>query len=52
MAYVVALAVSAAALTFFNQATFQGPLASALTQVVVLGLPAAIGGAAGRLVYE
>jgi putative integral membrane protein (TIGR02587 family) len=52
MAYVVALAVSAAALTFYNQATFQGPLASAITQVVVLGLPSAIGGAAGRLVYE
>ena len=51
LAYVVALAVAAGALTFFNQWQFNGPIASTLTQVVVLGLPAAIGGAAGRLVF-
>lgn len=48
--YLLALAVSAILLWFFQRTT--GPQANqfVVTQVIVLGLPAAVGGAAGRLV--
>lgn len=45
--YVVALLCSAAMLWFFQRA--EDPLHLGLSHVVVLGLPAAVGGAAGRL---
>lgn len=48
VAYVLALGVSALMLLFFGQLG-DAPLAWGLGQVVVLGLPAAIGGAAGRV---
>lgn len=47
-AYVVALAVSALLLLFFDNLDVDS-VPSLLAQVVVLGLPASIGGAAGRL---
>lgn len=46
--YVLALGAAALMLLFFGQLA-DGPPAWALGQVVVLGLPAAIGGAAGRV---
>ena len=45
--YVVALLSSGAMLWFFQQAS--GPWHLTLSHIVVLGLPAAVGGAAGRL---
>ncbi len=48
VAYVLALGMAALMLLFFGGLT-QVPAAWALGQVVVLGLPAAIGGAAGRV---
>lgn len=49
-AYVVALVVALGALLLFDQAKPGDPLGHVLTMTLVLGLPAAIGGAAGRLV--
>ena len=49
LAYVVSLAVAGASLYLFDQIELGDPLASTLTQVLVLGLPASVGGAAGRL---
>ena len=48
-AYLVALLSAAAMLWFFQR--IEGPVLSAatFTQVLLLGLPAAVGGAAGRL---
>lgn len=48
--YVVSLAVAAALLAGFGQLDGDDSLRSALTHVLVLGVPAAIGGAAGRVV--
>jgi putative integral membrane protein (TIGR02587 family) len=45
--YVIALVCSAAMLWFFQRA--DGPWSLTLSHVIVLGLPAAVGGAAGRL---
>jgi putative integral membrane protein (TIGR02587 family) len=45
--YVVALVASGAMLWFFQRA--EGPWHLTLTHVVVLGMPASVGGAAGRL---
>jgi putative integral membrane protein (TIGR02587 family) len=50
IAYVVSLVVALVALRLLNQAGFEAPLQAVLVQTLVLGLPAAIGGAAGRLV--
>ena len=47
--YLVALVASGAMLAFFGRLRPGQPLGDVLGQVVVLGLPAAVGGAAGRL---
>jgi putative integral membrane protein (TIGR02587 family) len=49
MAYLLALVVAAFMLWFFQQISFKDPWTVWLEQVLILGLPAAIGGAAGRL---
>jgi len=49
VAYLIALVASAAMLVFFGNVQPGDPWALVLTHVVLLGLPAAIGGAAGRL---
>jgi putative integral membrane protein (TIGR02587 family) len=48
--YVLSLGVAALALYFFGQISWGDPMESVLSKILVLGLPAAIGGAAGRLV--
>lgn len=48
--YLVALAVSAVMLWFFDNLALDGPPHETVARVLVLGLPAAIGGGAGRLV--
>ena len=50
LSYVVSLVISAALLVAFGQIGTSEPLLASLTQVVVLAIPASIGGAAGRLV--
>lgn len=50
LAYVVALLVALIALFLFGHIEAHEPLGSMASEVFVLGLPAAIGGAAGRLV--
>jgi putative integral membrane protein (TIGR02587 family) len=50
MAYVVALLVALGSLFLFNQADLSDPIDYVLAQTLVLGVPTAIGGAAGRLV--
>jgi putative integral membrane protein (TIGR02587 family) len=50
MAYVVSLVVALAALLLFQQVGLDDPLDVVASRILVLGLPAAIGGAAGRLV--
>lgn len=49
-AYIVALIMSGLMLWFFGNLSLDAPLEETLTRVLVLGLPAAIGGSAGRLV--
>ncbi len=49
-AYLVSLLVAFLALYFFDRVHLGDPLPWVLSQVVVLGFPTAIGGAAGRLV--
>jgi putative integral membrane protein (TIGR02587 family) len=49
-AYATALTVAFAALLFFNQANLADPPSVLAAQTLVLGLPVAIGGAAGRMV--
>lgn len=49
-AYVVSLAVSFIMLMLFGNVALGDPLPITLERVVVLSLPASIGGAAGRLV--
>ncbi len=48
-AYLIALIVCALLLLFFQRLDFATPLSEWVSQVIVLGLPAAIGAAAGRL---
>ena len=48
--YLLSLVTAAALLLFFGRVTLDDPFPFTVTQVIVLGLPAAIGGAAGRLV--
>ena len=50
LAYLVALLVAFLILFLFDQIKLGDPLTSVVSQTLVLGLPAAIGGAAGRLV--
>lgn len=50
VAYVVSLLVALAALLLFDRIEWSDPPASILTLTLVLGLPATVGGAAGRLV--
>ncbi|MEM9903630.1 MAG: TIGR02587 family membrane protein [Cyanobacteria bacterium P01_D01_bin.44] len=49
VAYLVALLASVLMLVFFQQLTIQDPWSEWLGDAVVLGLPAAVGGAAGRI---
>jgi putative integral membrane protein (TIGR02587 family) len=50
MAYAISLVVAFGALYVFGAVTPDTPVVSAVSQSLVLGLPATIGGAAGRLV--
>jgi putative integral membrane protein (TIGR02587 family) len=50
VAYVVSLIVAAGALWFFDKVDLRDPAVLTLHRTVVLGFPAAIGGAAGRIV--
>ncbi len=50
VAYVVAILVSTASLLLFDNLAISDPWPVSLSRVVVLALPAAIGGAAGRVV--
>jgi putative integral membrane protein (TIGR02587 family) len=50
LAYLVSLVVAAVALYLFHQIGPGDPASSVMRQVLILGLPATIGGAAGRLV--
>jgi putative integral membrane protein (TIGR02587 family) len=50
MAYLVALLVAVVSLYLFDQIEPGAPLGDVVSMVLVLGLPATIGGAAGRLV--
>ena len=50
LAYVLSLLVALAALFLFDRIEWGDPLGEIVAMVLVLGLPAAIGGAAGRLV--
>lgn len=49
MSYLVALTVAAFLLWFFQQLQFDDPLSMWLRYTLILGLPATVGGAAGRL---
>jgi putative integral membrane protein (TIGR02587 family) len=50
LAYLLSLLVALVSLTLFDQIEWGDPLGEMVTMVLVLGLPAAVGGAAGRLV--
>jgi putative integral membrane protein (TIGR02587 family) len=50
LAYLLSLLVALAALYLFDRIEWGDPLGDIVAQVLVLGLPAAVGGAAGRLV--
>ncbi|HET6512726.1 MAG TPA: TIGR02587 family membrane protein [Candidatus Kapabacteria bacterium] len=49
ISYIIALGLSFVMLMLFDQISLDDPLGSIASQVLVLGLPAAIGGAAGRV---
>jgi putative integral membrane protein (TIGR02587 family) len=49
LAYLVSLIISFGVLTLSHQVSFDDPARFVLTQTLVLGLPAMIGGAAGRI---
>ncbi|MBD2089923.1 TIGR02587 family membrane protein [Microcoleus sp. FACHB-1515] len=49
MSYLVSLLISAFLLWFFQQLQFDDPLSMWLRYTLILGLPATVGGAAGRL---
>jgi putative integral membrane protein (TIGR02587 family) len=49
ISYVVSLLLSFVMLMLFDQISLDNPLSNTLSQVLVLGLPTAIGGAAGRV---
>ncbi len=48
LAYIVSLLVALVALYLFSQVKWGDPLSAVVSETLVLGLPAAIGGAAGR----
>jgi len=50
LAYAISLLISFGAILLFGHATLSDPLGMLLMETVVLGMPTAIGGAAGRLV--
>lgn len=50
VAYLVALLAAAAMLWFFDNLALDAPLHESLGRVIILGLPAAVGGALGRMV--
>jgi len=50
LAYIVSLVVAFAALYLFDQISLDDPVRSIAEQVLVLGVPTSVGGAAGRLV--
>jgi putative integral membrane protein (TIGR02587 family) len=50
ISYLVSLLASALMLWFFQQLSWENPWQEWLSDILVLGLPAAIGGAAGRIV--
>ena len=50
MAYIISLLVALLELYLFDQIGFSTPLQWVVVQTIVLGLPTAVGGAAGRLV--
>lgn len=50
MAYMISLLVAFVALYFFDRVEIGEPFFAVLAQVIVLGFPTAIGGAAGRIV--
>jgi putative integral membrane protein (TIGR02587 family) len=50
LAYVLSLLVALISLSLFDQIALDDPLGHVVAMVLVLGLPATIGGAAGRLV--
>ena len=47
--YLISLIAAAAMLFFFNRLTFEDPWTLWLSYTIILGLPASIGGAAGRI---
>ncbi len=47
--YLISLAASVLMLYFFHQLRFDNPWSMWLSYTIILGLPATIGGAAGRL---
>lgn len=49
-AYLISLVASALLLLFFHQLSFEDPWTMWLSYTLILGLPASIGGAAGRLI--
>jgi uncharacterized membrane protein len=49
LAYIVVLAASTLMLVFFQQLSGNDPWQEWLGNVIVLGLPASVGGAAGRI---
>lgn len=52
LAYIVALLVALTALFLFDQVKFSDPISAIVSKTLVLGLPAAIGGAAGRVLIQ
>lgn len=52
LAYIVALIVALTALFLFDQVKLDDPLPAIISETLVLGLPAAIGGAAGRVLIQ
>lgn len=48
-AYLISLLAAMLMLCFFQQLTFEDPWSTWLSYTIVLGLPATVGGAAGRL---
>jgi putative integral membrane protein (TIGR02587 family) len=49
ISYLVSLIAAASMLWFFDKITFSDPWQNWLSYTVILGLPATVGGAAGRL---
>jgi putative integral membrane protein (TIGR02587 family) len=52
LSYLVALLMALIALFLFDQAKLTDPISATVSKMLVLGLPAAIGGAAGRVLIQ